>query len=432
MRMSEQGWVDILGPVRVCGWAIDDENPDSPALVDILLSGELLATVPARHFRPDLVTIGRNGRCAFSYILGVNSAGDGSDVEVRFHNSQAQVPTDARAVNNVSGKLGRNDAQMSPGDPNPWNRDVPGSCSSAWVSAKSYSRHLNRQISGDPSVHWLDYALSKYILPQPSDAAILLLGSSEGGMETVLCERGFTGRIVATDIADKALSRAKERAIQRGFNNIVHVQADLNKDHFDDKFDFIIAEGVLHHIERLDECLESLKRSLKSNGLLIGVEYKGPYRFQLPERQVRWINAALGIMPRKLRLLSGDGDQLMPPSLEDQATFHYGPPSAEAMLALDPSEAVSGFRLPTLLKDKFRVIEERQMGGSLVMYLDGHFPFDATEHDAFADEWLKVIISIEDTLNHTGILPFENFFFVAGQRVEVSEHVCGNQAALLP
>jgi 2-polyprenyl-3-methyl-5-hydroxy-6-metoxy-1,4-benzoquinol methylase len=57
--------------------------------------------------------------------------------------------------------------------------------------------------------------------------------------------------------------------------------------------DFIVAEGVLHHVANLEPCLRHLHELLEPDGLLIAVEFEGPFRFQLEERQVRWINAAL-------------------------------------------------------------------------------------------------------------------------------------------
>jgi hypothetical protein len=70
-----------------------------------------------------------------------------------------------------------------------------------------------------------------------------MLGASEGGRARELCEAGFRGEIVATDIADKALDGARRSLA--GYDNVTYVLADLDHDRFAGQFDFIVAEGVL-------------------------------------------------------------------------------------------------------------------------------------------------------------------------------------------
>lgn len=184
--------------------------------------------------------------------------------------------------------------------PNPWNEDKPWNPASSWVECQPYTSIVNEHITGNPNVSWFDYVLDKYIL-RTGTANILLLGSSEGRMEIGLRERGFKGRIVATDIADKAIARARAKCRNRGFDNIEHVIADLNEQVFTEQFDFIIAEGVLHHIENIELCLENLKTCLRPRGLLFAMEWVGAFRFQFPEIQQEWINAVLALLPRKYR-----------------------------------------------------------------------------------------------------------------------------------
>ena len=407
--MNARGWVDRIDQVGIAGWAIDEDYPASPALVDIFVNGTFIGTVPASRYREDLVQVGRGGFCAFSMAFNGSIMPETREVEARVRGSDDRLPTSAPALAGPASSGGAG--------PNPWDRDQPMSYGGTWLSAQAYLRHLYGQITGNPHTHWLDYVLNRYIDSSAFNKTCLLLGATEGHMEIKLCDHGFRGRIVASDIAEKALARAHRRTLERGFTNVEHVCADLNGHDFGEKFDFIIAEGVLHHIKDLDGCLDRLLANLKPSGLLIAMEYTGAFRFQLPERQVRWINAALGVIPRKLRSLPGAMDGELPPSLSEQAIVHFVPPTVAEMLALDPSEAVSGFQLRELISSKFELVEEKPAGGSIMLYISSHFPFGEVDNDPFVEAWLQVLIAIEDTLNKTGLLPYDSLFFVAKPRL---------------
>jgi hypothetical protein len=51
----------------------------------------------------------------------------------------------------------------------------------------------------------------------------------------------------------------------------------------------------------VERCLGMLRSCLKDDGLIFTVEFEGAFRFQLQELQVRWINAAIRVLPKALR-----------------------------------------------------------------------------------------------------------------------------------
>ncbi|MBZ5618416.1 MAG: class I SAM-dependent methyltransferase [Acidobacteriia bacterium] len=79
--MAELGFLDSVETSGIRGWAFDDQNPMSPATVDICINGVVLATIKCSEFRQDLADaqIG-NGWHGFSYRLPQR---DG-DLTVRF------------------------------------------------------------------------------------------------------------------------------------------------------------------------------------------------------------------------------------------------------------------------------------------------------------------------------------------------------------
>lgn len=298
---------------------------------------------------------------------------------------------------------------------NPYNQDQPADFSESWIGSAPYLALINERITGDPSLHWLDFALRTYVLPGSGpDTACLLLGSNEGSMEIALRQAGFPGRIVATDIADKALARARVRTAELGLAGIEHVVADLNRDTFPDgSFDLVIAEGVLHHVENIDFCLSHLRAAMKPNGRLIAMEFAGAFRFQLPRIQVDWINAVLAAVPRRYRPVDPQGSPGSPPKGRDLAFQIYVSPSVDAMIALDPSEAVSGHLLMEALARRFDLDLVREAGGSLLMYMTGHFPFQLTNTDPACADWLRIMAGTERVLYEQKIVPSDLVFLVA-------------------
>ena len=129
---------------------------------------------------------------------------------------------------------------------NPWNTDVPFSYSSMWLGSNECLRVIQERTSHDETLHWLRYAVKQYFGPALDDALArkpreqyrcLILGANEGWMERLLCENGFKGEIIASDIAAKALGRAEAAAREKGYTNIKYVVADLNKDKFEGPLD---------------------------------------------------------------------------------------------------------------------------------------------------------------------------------------------------
>lgn len=302
-------------------------------------------------------------------------------------------------------------------DRNPWNRDVPFSHEEIWLGASWCLERISRKIAGE-NIQWLEYVWRRYISPASSRCAdprtlrCLILGSNEGWIELHLCQNGFTGEIIASDIADKAIDRARQKVRNAGYNNVRHVVADLNTDSFEGDFDFVICEGVLHHIEQLERCLGMLRSHLRPGGMIFAIEFEGPVRFQLPDLQVRWINAALHILPKSLRPLPEDAELQFPASESENRSIHYSPPSPESIFDFDPTEACNGPELKRLLPLMFEVVERTGFGGTLLSYIAAHFDFKRTNTDDFARKWLEILCRIEDTLIESGILQDDFVFYV--------------------
>lgn len=155
---------------------------------------------------------------------------------------------------------------------------------------------------------------------------------------------------------------------------------------------------------------------MSENGILIAPEFVGPVRFQLPEEQVRWINASLNVLPKALRPFSGDPEGHLPGTPQDNARVYYVPPTEQSIIDIDPSEALSGPKLRELFPQIFDILEQKGFGGTLLSYMTGHFDFERANKDLIAQDWLEVLVKIEDTLIKTGILQDEFTFYIMGKK----------------
>jgi predicted ribosome-associated RNA-binding protein Tma20 len=65
-----EGYIDLVDTWRIEGWALDQDHPELPVLLEIWVEDRLLGTVLACDHRGDLLEAGKgNGNCAFFYHL---------------------------------------------------------------------------------------------------------------------------------------------------------------------------------------------------------------------------------------------------------------------------------------------------------------------------------------------------------------------------
>ena len=90
-------------------------------------------------------------------------------------------------------------------------------------------------------------------------------------------------------------------------------------------YDAVLGLGAIHHVERLEQFWDQVRRTLKPGGFVLAQEYVGPSRFQWTEAQIELGNAALRrIVPRAMQI---HHDRIEPVDVD-------------ALIALDPSETV--------------------------------------------------------------------------------------------
>jgi len=171
-------------------------------------------------------------------------------------------------------------------------------------------------------------------------------------------------------------------------------------------FDIVLGVSAVHHVERLEALFAAVEAALVPGGLLFLNEYVGPKRFQWTRRQLEAAEHLLGLLPESYRREA--------PGAEPRR--HPFAPSAEAVLAADPSESVRSDEILPLVAERFDILERRDLGGTLLhLVLEGIARrFDPAS--AADVRWLNLLFEAEDALLAAGEITSDFAVVVARRR----------------
>ena len=245
----------------------------------------------------------------------------------------------------------------------------------SWMASTAVLMHLNERATGDPARDWLSSWAHRYF--HGHDLRVLVLGCGEGWLERAISEWTAVRAIDAVDFAEAAVARARER----GGPKIRYGVVDLNRDALEpDAYDVVIAHSVLHHVEDLEHAFDQIERAMKPEATLIVNEYVGVNRFQYGDEILAIINDLLRCLPGPLRRSA----------LEDRTYDVRERPTVEEMIANDPSEAVRAADVLPMLRQRFEILDERQLGGTILM----HLLYDIVQNFRFDDPHERGIIEL--------------------------------------
>jgi SAM-dependent methyltransferase len=260
-----------------------------------------------------------------------------------------------------------------------------------WSSSPLIDRMINKRVTGVETRNWLGWVKEKY-LKEPAGLG-LSIGCGTGLLERDALDQGLCREMEGVDIAASALEIARGKA---GGLPVTYRQMDLEADRLPPgRYDIVFSAGALHHINRLDFCVEQLHASLKEDGLLVLNEYTGPCRFQWEARQLKLVFEIYGFLPWRYRcnyLASG--------------TVPYPQrPEICSMVADDPSEAVRSSEMLDVVERYFERIDRRKIGGTLLNpFLSGILEnFD--EEDELDRSFISLVAMLEESLIQGGAAP---------------------------
>lgn len=255
-----------------------------------------------------------------------------------------------RGIGFLLSKLGTSHSRVK----GTWN-NILESRNKYWWEIPFVRGRMNLLKTGNSQTETSDYVFQKYI-KEKNNLIMLSPGCGTGGKELKYGAFPQIKRIDAFDIASKRILIAKEEAESAGIKNINFFIADISEYDFGiDKYDIIIFDSFLHHVEDISAILKKVKSALKPGGILIIDEYVGPNRFQWTERQLAKANEALHKIPEDLRRrVSGNIKKKI-----------YKPGLLRMILS-DPSEAVNSESIVKELESVFTPVNVHPYGGNII------------------------------------------------------------------
>lgn len=272
---------------------------------------------------------------------------------------------------------------------------------SLWTNNLIVARHIYRLISGGSEEHWLPWFFNHYL-----DNGIFLERSlsvccGDGAHELALANTGRVRFIHGFDISEGAIAQAnvtfQNAAIPIG--SYAFEVADANNLQWEGQFDLLLSTGALHHVTNLEKLFSKLSNLLSVNGYFVVLEYVGPNRFQWRDTQLSVINGILR--------------QLDPRYLRENTRIELSRPSVEAMMAIDPSEAVRSEDVLGLLPNYFTVEYLRNFNGTVMHPLYPLLNASLTNaNTADFDSIVRMILLMEDTMICENLLPSDFVFAI--------------------
>ncbi|WOJ91129.1 methyltransferase domain-containing protein [Methylocapsa polymorpha] len=289
-----------------------------------------------------------------------------------------------------------------------WDQNVGGHCEpfAHWESPASIQHALNKLVTGDIWAHPPGWFMQHY----GPFAHVAELGCGDGILAQVLLGGDPALTMDAYDISPRSLARAAERIKTHlgPTDRCRFVQIDLNKESLPEAvYDAVLTTGAMHHVERLDFCFGSIRRSLRPGGYLWLNDYVGPRRFQWSDTQMRLADELLALAPKAWRL-------------RDKVIRC----DERKLRDLDPSEAVAPQQIEAGLAAHFEIVQKWPRGGTLLAPIFGSGCLDAAMGDSA--EGLAILAAMfeaEQDLIREGALPSESYLYIAKPRPAAADIV---------
>jgi SAM-dependent methyltransferase len=271
-----------------------------------------------------------------------------------------------------------------------------------WLQIPLVQRRVRRRISGDESKTFKQFACERY-LGSKSSPDVLFLGCGNGVNALDWAKEGSFTSMLGIDLSPPLVEAAQRAAQEAGVaHKCAFRVADVNTlDLREQRFDAVIFEHSLHHFKDVPAVLARARQLLRPGGLLLADEFVGPRRFQWTEQQIAFCDAILAGLPEKFHRTGRGG-------LKNR---HHR--AGELLMWLnDPSEAIESDRIRPALTAQFKVLENRDYGGTL-----SHLVFQDIAHhfatdDADARRWGDAILDAEEELMTSGLIKSDFACFV--------------------
>lgn len=292
-----------------------------------------------------------------------------------------------------------------------------------WMHAPLMPEYVNRLVAGTDlhaGGHWALYARDNHLLPlaerlaaggAPRSAeglSMLSLACGSGHIEEFLIS-SFDwpiSRFVGLEHDAKLLAAARDR-----FARVSRCRSEFHFFDFNSlnedfgRFDVVFTCHSIHHCTDLEGLLSFINRSLEPGGVVLGIDFFGPTRFQIEPEVVCVLDELFAVLPPHLRRnLASEG------IIEE--TLHR--PTIGEVRDADASESVRSSDLRTLLFSSFPVLDLKPMGGTLLRWLLQNRAGNFDPEDSSDLCIIQLLQIIERKLIENREIRSDDLFFVLG------------------
>ena len=271
-----------------------------------------------------------------------------------------------RGINYFFSKVNINPRKRTQSTFNPTKSD-----GSNWWIIPAVKHRENEKLAGDTQKTFDIYLAENYLVNK-HDLKLLSVACGVGNREISMAEGGQFKEVLGIDLSGESINEANQKVKDKQLNNIRFEQSDFYS--FDIKenyYDVILFYSSLHHFKNIDLIAQRISKSLKSNGYLVLNEYVGKNRLQFPKEQVLEMNRLLHTIPKEYRIRY----------LTSQLKNKVYAPGLLRMIISDPSEAVESLTIRPNIHEYFSVLEEKKIGGDLLMMVLKDISHHFTKND---------------------------------------------------
>jgi len=255
-----------------------------------------------------------------------------------------------------------------------------------WIIPRVRQR-WNLLVSGEKSISYENYVAEKYLAGK-DNLHLLSLGSGACSHEILFAKHSCFESVKCVDFSEKILEKANQNALEQGVGNMIFESADVNGFQIDpESYDIILFHSSLHHFKDVPTLLAKVRKGLKRDGLLIINEYVGPNRLQIKDRQIKTVNRMLKYeFPRNYRKRR----------ITNTYKNRISGSGILRMIITDPSEAVESQRIIPSVRELFDIVEEKKLGGDLLMWLFKDISHNFLDDDLETNGILDRVFQQED------------------------------------
>jgi len=170
-----------------------------------------------------------------------------------------------------------------------------------------HSKYVNKEMENSIGISSFEALVIKYInlikQEKPEkEIKLLSLGSGNCDIEINLAlSCNFQGEFYCYELNPKMLERAKQNANERGINNFIFIQDDINKIKIQEKFDIVLAIQSLHHFVELEHIFDEVNGCMTEKSFFIINDMIGRNGHMFWENSYYVYNAIWNILPKELK-----------------------------------------------------------------------------------------------------------------------------------